>query len=176
MASIRACVTARLPTAKAPAEAEGEVARALYRRGRRLAHLSTTRRAFSSSGDRANFAGPLQDCRAARSARCAKEACDRRLYCFSCRSSRPQKPPSASQRPLLGRATHLQQPECQNRPLEVLRFMINQEHCGKAGIDAVTAMCLVNHESQYFSLSIFPNMTGSLWVGGARNCSLRLRW
>jgi len=55
------------------------------------------------------------------------------------------------QLPLLGRATHLQQPECGNRALEVLRFMINQEHCGKAGIDAVTAMCLVNHESQYFS-------------------------
>ena len=55
------------------------------------------------------------------------------------------------QRALLGRATHLQQPECGNRPLEVLRFMRNQEHCGKAGIDAVTAMCLVNHESQYFS-------------------------
>ena len=37
VASIRACVTARLLTAKAPAEADGEVARALYRRGRRLA-------------------------------------------------------------------------------------------------------------------------------------------
>ena len=65
-------------------------------------------------------------CRAARSARCAKEACDRRLYCFSCRSSRPQKPPSASQRALLGRASHQQRPECQNRPLEVLRFMIKK--------------------------------------------------
>ena len=35
-------------------------------------------------------------CRAARSARCAKEACARRLHCFSCRRSRPQNPPSAS--------------------------------------------------------------------------------
>ena len=62
----------------------------------------------------------------------------------------------------------------QHGPREVLRFMVNQGHHVKAGIEAVTPVCLVNHNSQYFCWSTFWAMTATFHVSVEREFPLEL--